>query len=178
MDHMQKDCPICGGSSSGFGSQATIQQLPQASSHGPSNLHPCVQGQVFAINLEQTRTESERMISGTFSSCGKPAYVSINTSASHSFISARFFKKFRLPCISLDVLLAVAIPMGHEVLDKSLVVGCTLGFEGHQLCAHLMVLAMDDFDCIIGIDLLTTYRATVDCYQRLVHFCPEDGDAW
>ncbi|XP_073121686.1 uncharacterized protein [Henckelia pumila] len=37
---------------------------------------------------------------------------------------------------------------------------------------------MDDFDCIIGINLLTTYRAVVDCYQQLVQFLPEDGDVW
>ncbi|XP_073136980.1 uncharacterized protein [Henckelia pumila] len=36
---------------------------------------------------------------------------------------------------------------------------------------------MEDFDCIIEIDLLTTYRAILDCYQRFVQFRPEDGEA-
>ncbi|XP_073277665.1 uncharacterized protein [Primulina huaijiensis] len=35
-----------------------------------------------------------------------------------------------------------------------------------------------DFDCIMGIDLLTKYRATVDCYQRLVQFRPEGDENW
>ncbi|XP_073133958.1 uncharacterized protein [Henckelia pumila] len=68
--------------------------------------------------------------------------------------------------------------MGSEVLSKRLVVGCPFDFEGYQLSANLMILDMDDFDYIIGIDLLTTYRAIVDCYQRFFQFRPEDGEAW
>ncbi|XP_073151841.1 uncharacterized protein [Henckelia pumila] len=56
--------------------------------------------------------------------------------------------------------------------------GCPLEFEGNVLLANLMVLAMDDFDCILGIDVLTTYRASVDCYQRLVRFHPEGSESW
>ncbi|XP_073035271.1 uncharacterized protein [Primulina eburnea] len=77
-----------------------------------------------------------------------------------------------------DVLLSVSTPMGQEVLAKRLVVDCLLEFEGNYLSANLMILAMEDFDCIMGIDLLTKYRATVDCYQRLVQFCPEGDENW
>ncbi|XP_073038072.1 uncharacterized protein [Primulina eburnea] len=35
-----------------------------------------------------------------------------------------------------------------------------------------------DFDCIMGIDPLTKYRATVDCYQGLVQFRPEGDENW
>ncbi|XP_073029381.1 uncharacterized protein [Primulina eburnea] len=68
--------------------------------------------------------------------------------------------------------------MGQEVLAKRLVVDCFLEFEGNYLSANLMILAMEDFDCIMGIDLLTKYRATVDCYQRLVQFRPEGDENW
>ncbi|XP_073121548.1 uncharacterized protein [Henckelia pumila] len=129
------------------------------------------EGQVFALNQEQTQADSERMIAGTFN-------FLINTGASHSFISARFFKRFRLPYVPLDVLVDVSTPMGQEFLAKNLVLGCVLSFQDHQLSAKLMVLAMDDFHCIIGIDLLTTYRTLVDCYQKFVKFRPEGEDAW
>ncbi|XP_073137079.1 uncharacterized protein [Henckelia pumila] len=68
--------------------------------------------------------------------------------------------------------------MGSEVLAKRLLVGCSLDFEGYQLSFNLIILVIEDFDYIIGIGLLTTYRAIVDCYQRFVQFCPEDGEAW
>ncbi|XP_073019287.1 uncharacterized protein [Primulina eburnea] len=66
--------------------------------------------------------------------------------------ASMFVKKHKLPYVSLDVLLSVSTAMGQE--------------------------AMEDFDCIMGIDLLTKYRATVDCYQRLVQFRPERDENW
>ncbi|XP_073120507.1 uncharacterized protein [Henckelia pumila] len=37
---------------------------------------------------------------------------------------------------------------------------------------------MEDFDCILGIDILISYRAMVDCYQKIVQFHPVEGDSW
>ncbi|XP_073138496.1 uncharacterized protein [Henckelia pumila] len=37
---------------------------------------------------------------------------------------------------------------------------------------------MEDFDCILEIDVLTTYQSSVDCYQRLVKFLPVGDDSW
>ncbi|XP_073120865.1 uncharacterized protein [Henckelia pumila] len=63
-------------------------------------------------------------------------------------------------------------------LSKRLLLGFTLEFEGNVLSANLMVLAIEDFNCILGIDMLTTYRASVGCYQKLVQFHPVGGDNW
>ncbi|XP_073029363.1 uncharacterized protein [Primulina eburnea] len=41
-----------------------------------------------------------------------------------------------------------------------------------------VIAEMEDFDCILGIDLLTTYRATVDCYQKLVQFRTTESSSW
>ncbi|XP_073133626.1 uncharacterized protein [Henckelia pumila] len=57
MSHMKKNCPSRGGS--GSGSQYTIQQRPQDSSHGPSTLRPRVHGKVFALNQNQTHSEND-----------------------------------------------------------------------------------------------------------------------
>ncbi|XP_073037357.1 uncharacterized protein [Primulina eburnea] len=173
------------GSYSGKQSEATVQQKgfpAQGSRRGGisqgSQQRPRVQGQVFALNQEQAEEHNERVIAGNFLLCGIPAYLLIDTGASHSFIASMFVKKHKIPYVSLDVLLSVSTPMGQEVLAKRLVVDCLLEFEGNYLSANLMILAMEDFDCIMGIDLLTKYRATVDCYQRLVQFRPERDENW
>ncbi|XP_073130890.1 uncharacterized protein [Henckelia pumila] len=85
--HMKRDCPMLIGGASGLGgSQASVQppqfqqppyqqqysQQPQQShrqptqtpSRGHSSLRPHVQGQVFALNQEQTEANSDRMIAG------------------------------------------------------------------------------------------------------------------
>ncbi|XP_073024277.1 uncharacterized protein [Primulina eburnea] len=106
MGHMKRDCPQTGGGS-GSGSQASVHQRPQqGQSTQGSNLRPRTQGQVFALNQDQASEENERVIAGVFLLCGLPAYVLIDTGASHSFISVRFAKLHALPFTSLDVVLS------------------------------------------------------------------------
>ncbi|XP_073121509.1 uncharacterized protein [Henckelia pumila] len=117
---------------------------------GGSNLKPRTYGQVFALRNDQAMEENERVIAG----------------ASQSLISARFFKHHKLQYINLDVVISVSTTTGQSMLAKRLVVGCSLEFEGNVLMENLMVLAMEDFDCILGIGIFT-YRALLDCYQKL-----------
>ncbi|XP_073138997.1 uncharacterized protein [Henckelia pumila] len=77
-----------------------------------------------------------------------------------------------------DVVLFVSTPVGHSALAKCVFLGCSLKFEGFELSENLMILAMKDFDYILGIDILTSYRATVDCYQNIVQFRLVKGDSW
>lgn len=130
------------------------------------------------LNQDQAAEENARVIAGTLLLCGIPVFVLIDTGASHSFISARFVKRHKLSYVSLDVLLYVSTPMGHSVLAKRLVLGCLLDFKGNKLTPNLMILEMDYFVCILGIDLLKMYRVTVDCYQKLVQFRWGKGDSW
>ncbi|XP_073129619.1 uncharacterized protein [Henckelia pumila] len=140
IGHMKRDCPQgTGGSSSGS-------------------------GQVLVLSQDQIQQENEDVIAGKFLLCGTPAFVLINTGASHYLISARFVKRYRLSYMYLDIVLFVSTPTDHSSFAKQLVLGCTLEFEGSELLENLMVLAMKDFDCILGIDIMASYRDTVDCY--------------
>ncbi|XP_073133512.1 uncharacterized protein [Henckelia pumila] len=121
--------------------------------------------------------ENEKVITCMFLLCGIPAFILIDTGASHSFISSQFFKRHKLPYISLELVLSVSTATGQSVLAKCLVVGRPLEFEGNVLKANLMILSMEDFDCILVIDVLNTYRASLYCYQRLVWFHPIGDDS-
>ncbi|XP_073124193.1 uncharacterized protein [Henckelia pumila] len=179
MGQMNRDFPqMIGGSASGSCAQASVPQKPLGQSVGSTNQKPRILGQVFALSQDQVQKENEEVIAGTFFLFGIPAFVFIDTGALHLFISACFVKRHRLPYISLDEVLSVSTPIGQSALAKSLVLGCTLEFEGSGLVANLMILVMEDFDCILGIDVLTSYRTTVDCYQRVVQFCLVKGDSW
>ncbi|XP_073138402.1 uncharacterized protein [Henckelia pumila] len=130
IGNMKRDCPQATGAST-FGSGS----------------HPSVpQRQVFALSQDLIQQENEDVIADTFLLCGLPTFVLMDTGASHSFISARFVKHYRLPYIPLDVVLSVSTPTGHSDLAKHLVLGYKLEFECSQLLANLMVLAMEDFD--------------------------------
>lgn len=87
------------------GSQVSVKQMTRGEFAGSFNLRPHIQGQVFAFRQDQAAEENERVIAVTSILCGIPAYVLIDTSASHSFISARFVKRHQLPYVSLYVML-------------------------------------------------------------------------
>ncbi|XP_073121983.1 uncharacterized protein [Henckelia pumila] len=127
MGHMKRDCSqITEGSASGYGSQPSISQRSQGQSVGSTNQRPCVSGQVFALSQDQIQQENEDVIAGIFLLCGIPAFVLIDTGASHSFILARFVKLHRLSYVSLDVEVSVSTPTGHSSLAMKLVFGCPL----------------------------------------------------
>ncbi|XP_073120767.1 uncharacterized protein [Henckelia pumila] len=135
-------------------------------------------GAGVSLSQDHANEDKERVISSIFLLCGILAFFLIDMGASHSFITARFVKRHRLSYVSLDVVLSISTPIGYSALDKRLVMGCSLEFEAFDLTANLMILAMEDFDCIVGIDLFTSYRATVDRYHKIVQFHPAKGNSW
>ncbi|GKA54860.1 putative reverse transcriptase domain-containing protein, partial [Tanacetum coccineum] len=49
-------------------------------------------------------------------------------------------------------------------------VNCPLRFADSIRPANLLPIHMLDFDVILGMDWLTSHRATIDCYARTVIF--------
>ena len=45
--------------------------------------------------------------------------------------------------------------------------------EGRELQVNLIELAMEDFDLILGMDMLAKYGATINCKKRIVTFAYE-----
>ena len=45
--------------------------------------------------------------------------------------------------------------------------------EGRELHVNVMELEIDDFDLILGMDMLAKYGANIDCKRRTVTFSPE-----
>ncbi|XP_075515721.1 uncharacterized protein LOC142550531 [Primulina tabacum] len=74
--------------------------------------------------------------------------------------------------------IAVATPSGVYLMSREIVLNCVIRFEGNIMITNLIKLAMTDFDCILGMDVLTNYRATVDCFHGVVRFRPYYGSKW
>ncbi|GJZ00083.1 putative reverse transcriptase domain-containing protein, partial [Tanacetum coccineum] len=54
-------------------------------------------------------------------------------------------------------------------LNANVVTGCTLNFLNHPFNIDLMPVEMGSFDIIIGMDLLSKYRAVIVCAEKIVH---------
>ncbi|XP_073121898.1 uncharacterized protein [Henckelia pumila] len=133
---------------------------------------------IFALIEDQAQATPNNVIPGNCVLSGYPAYVLIDTGASHTFIAEKFVTLHAFLVELLSSVFAISSPMGKDKTSASIVRGCELQFDSNAIELDCIVLGMSDFDCIIGIDTLTKYRATVDCFHKIVRFRPDMTDNW
>ena len=105
---------------------------------------------------------SNSVVSGTLPISFGRAFVLFDSGATHLFVSYCFAKASCLESETLDVNLAVSTPIGSTILCTSIVKNCPIMVEGHVMPANLVVLEMNGFDIILGMDWLSKYHACVD----------------
>ena len=91
-----------------------------------------------------------------------------DTRATLSFVSVSLVQALQLDVENCDRPLGLSTPMGG-LSDVTLICKmCHLFFGEHRFSTDLFVLPMSEFDVILGMDWLTKYQATLDCYRRRV----------
>ena len=96
-----------------------------------------------------------------------------DSGASHSFIAASVVMELGLEVESLEEPLYVSYPLGIRVRIRMICRGCELEISGILLIVDLRVMDMSEFDVILRMDWLTTYRVVIDCEHRRVY--TQDG---
>ncbi|XP_073151958.1 uncharacterized protein [Henckelia pumila] len=92
------------------------------------------------------------IVTGMIRIAGLPAFVLIDSGATHSFISINFMMKLGvLPDESISKF-CVSLPSGEELESSSVVRNFKVQMQSLVLCADFIVLKMVDFDAIFGMD--------------------------
>ncbi|XP_075486349.1 uncharacterized protein LOC142525952 [Primulina tabacum] len=73
---------------------------------------------------------------------------------------------------------SVSTPAGVCLMSHEIILNCVIRFDDNIMITNLIKLDMSDFDCILGMDTLCNYRATVDCFHGVVRFRPYYGSKW
>ena len=60
------------------------------------------------------------------------------------------------------------VPLGKTVQCESHYPACKVQVGSFILSADLIILGMKDFDVILGMDWLSTYRAVMNCFNKTV----------
>ncbi|XP_075479314.1 uncharacterized protein LOC142520198 [Primulina tabacum] len=128
-----------------------------------------VQGRLFAMTKEEVDADTS-MITGMFLISGITAIVLLDSGATHSFISESFVRSLGITTSTTETQLAIALPSGQELQTDQIVLGCPIYVQGHQMYDELIVLKMTDFDVILGMDWLSTYRVIIDCGIKIIKF--------
>ena len=71
--------------------------------------------------------------------------------------------------------LYVSSPLGIRARIGMICRGCELEISGTLLTMDLRIMDMSEFDVILGMDWLTTYRIVIDCERRRVTAYTQDG---
>ncbi|GFY88890.1 hypothetical protein Acr_06g0008300 [Actinidia rufa] len=75
----------------------------------------------------------------------------------------------------LNLPLFVDTPIGGRTPLDRICRGCELVILDHHFVSDFIVLGMSGFDLILGMDWLSTFRATIDCFKRRVRICTLEG---
>ena len=140
---------------------------PQAGTSG-------VQRRVYPITPPAESTD-QPVIQGTFLLSRLWARVLFDSGAYHSFIVASVVIELGLEVETLEEPLYVSSPLGIRARIGIIFRGCELEISGILLTVDLRVIDMLEFDVILRMDWLTSYRVVIDCERRRVTAYMQDG---
>ena len=69
----------------------------------------------------------------------------------------------------------MSYPLGTRARIGMICRGCKLEISGILLTVDLRVMDMSEFDVILGMDWLTTYRVVIDCECRRITAYTQEG---
>ncbi|WP_375608914.1 retroviral-like aspartic protease family protein, partial [Bartonella sp. AC140YNZD] len=130
---------------------------------GRGQADPSAQGRVFLLDAPEQQPDTS-VVRGTVLVYNTWARVLFDTGASHSFIALSFARALGLPVDQLAQPLCVETPVGGVVTLGSVCRACDLMIFSIYLSFDLIILDMHSFDVILGMDWLSVFRATIDCY--------------
>ena len=150
------------------------QSMGRGRGRGPQIGTSGVQGHVYAIT-PQAESADQPVIQGTFLLSRLWARVLFDSGASHSFITASVVIELGLEVKTLEEPLYVSSPLGIRARIGMICRGYELEISGTLLTVDLRIMDMSEFDVILGMDWLTTYRVVIDCERMRVTAYTQDG---
>ncbi|XP_073135265.1 uncharacterized protein [Henckelia pumila] len=153
-------------------------QQPRYPSQSQQRFPGPQQAQVHAMTQDQAQDAPGGVIAGICYNFEYPAHILIDTGESHSFLSVTIAYDHEIAFTPLLDIVSVATPAGVFLMSNEIVLNCVIRFEDKIMITNLIKLAMSGFDCILGMDTLINYRATVDCFHGIVRFRPYYGNKW
>ena len=96
------------------------------------------------------------------------AQILFDLSATHSFIRTTYALDLGLNFENLEHALSVDFPKGEQLGTSRVCKGCVLRIGEHELIVDLVALDLKEHDVIFGMNLLSTFRAVMDCFRKQI----------
>ncbi|XP_073024282.1 uncharacterized protein [Primulina eburnea] len=108
---------------------------------------------------------------------GNVALTLIDTGATHSFMSEIFMRSLGIAPIFEPLQFTIMLPSGDVICPTGVIRACPIHVNERILFSDLIVIPMIEFDMILGMDSLSSYRAVIDCVEKTVRFPIDEGDS-
>ena len=130
---------------------------------------PRAQGRVFAMTNRDAQATSD-VVTGTLRIHTLFARALIDPGSTHSFVSVSFVGLLGMPIDNMDFDLFVATPLGDSVVLSKIIRDCCVMIGYREMTVDLVLLGLQDFDVILGMDWLASYHVSVGCFGKRMTF--------
>ena len=117
---------------------------------------------------QQDADAAPDVVTGIISILDHDAYTLVDPGATHSFASKHFLYCFQIETQPLEGRMRVSLPTGDPLFSDRVVRDSRVIIGGQEFPADLVTLDMRDFDVVLGMDWLSSHRATLYCYKKEV----------
>ncbi|KAL5560764.1 hypothetical protein UlMin_036975 [Ulmus minor] len=134
--------------------------------------NPGTNARVFTMTKQEGEAEPSTIVSGQLIVASIPAYVLIDSGATHSFASETFASQINKFHFKFDGMFSTTLPSGEVIFSTCWLRAVPMIVDDRELFADLIVLNMHDFDVLLGMDWFSKYNATINYLKRRVIFEP------
>ena len=133
-------------------------------------------GRAYAINREQADVTAN-VVEGTILVGNRPAIALFDLGSTHSFVAPVFSCDMQNRIMKLPYDFTVATSLGKRVVCELYIPRRAVEIGEVLMPADLIILAMNDFDAIFGMDWLTKYRACLNYFCKIITFRVDEVSA-
>nr|GEX93941.1 putative reverse transcriptase domain-containing protein [Tanacetum cinerariifolium] len=118
--------------------------------------------------------QDPNVVTGKFLLNYRPARTLFDSGADRSFVSISFASMLNIPLITLDTTYNIEMADGNLISTNTIIQRCTITLLNQPFEIDLMLIKLDSFDVVIGMDWLSKYHAKIICDEKFVHILIED----
>lgn len=123
------------------------------------------------MGLQHDIDDSNLAVIGMIKISMNYVYVLFDPCTIHFFISASFVRRnIGVSHVPLEIDTCISIPSGDVNIVDSICRECILSNGDREMIVNLLVLEINDFDLILGMDLLVVYHAAIDIFEKKANF--------
>ena len=122
----------------------------------------------FYVVTQQDENAALDVVTGIIYILDHDAYTLVDPGATHSFASRSFLDRFQIETQPLGGRMRVSLIARDPLLSDRVVRDSRVLIRGQEFPTDLVALDIRDFDVVLGMDWLSRYRATLDCYKKEV----------